>query len=174
MLVTIVSGATEVDRAPNASSIVVHADRSKLVEVTFVVDCTGTRLPLTSVKAITNPPPPEGTGRTYIVGSLPEIGSWAPNTISMSDDGSTLGDETANDNFWTFRMLVPPLTSVNYKYTIGSPGDGWGASEEYPLTNRGFEVSDSNGDTKMLLHDVFADRPEPSGSIPPMTQFINP
>jgi hypothetical protein len=172
-LVTTGTGAAEVDRAPNQNASIVHADRSKMVEVTFVVDCTGSRLALTAVKAIDNLPPPAGTGKTFIVGSLTEIGNWTPNSVAMWDDG-TNGDETASDNFWTFRMLVPPLTSVNYKYTIGTMGDGWGPTEEYPLTNRGFSVEDLNGDSKMLLRDVFADRPEPSGALPPMTILSNP
>lgn len=176
MLVSLITtGGTpaEVDRAPNQNALVIHADRSKMVEITFVMDATGSRLALTAVKAIDNPPPPTGDGVAYIVGSLPELANWTPNTVAMWDDG-TNGDESAHDNFWTFRLLVPPLTSVNYKYTIGHKGDGWGPTEEYPLTNRGFEVKDLNGDGKMLIRDVFADRPEPSGSLPTMTVITNP
>jgi alpha-amylase/alpha-mannosidase (GH57 family) len=172
MVVTAVSGTTEVDRAPNLNAVLIHSDRSRMVEVTFVADCTGNRLPLTKVKNIDNPPPPTGTGRVFIVGNLPETGNWAPNTIPMFDDG-TNGDETAQDNFWTFRMLVPPMTSVQYKYTIGITGQSWGATEEYPLTNRGFVAADENGDGKVVIHDVFADRPEPSGSLPGLTQMTN-
>lgn len=176
MLTTVVTtgtGAAEVDRAPNQNALVVHADRSKLVEITFVLDCTGNRLPLTAVKPIDNPVPPAGTGKAFIVGNLPELANWTPSSVQMFDDG-TNGDESAGDNFWTFRLLVPPMTSVQYKYTIGNAGDGWGPSEEYPLTNRGFEAKDLNGDGKMLVRDVFADRPEPSGSLPPLTTIENP
>jgi hypothetical protein len=70
-------------------------------------------------------------------------------------------------------MLVPPLTDVQYKYTIGHSGDGWGPTEEYPLTNRGLTITDRNGDRKMEIHDVFADRPEPSGSMSMMSQVAN-
>jgi alpha-amylase/alpha-mannosidase (GH57 family) len=176
MLISVVTtGGTpgEVDRAPNQNAFVVHADRSKMVEVTFVMDGTGNKLALDAVKSIDNKLPPAGTGKAFIVGNLPELANWSPNTVTMYDDG-TNGDESAGDNFWTFRMLVPPLTSVQYKYTIGTMGAGWGPTEEYPLTNRGFVVNDLNGDGKMVLHDVFADRPEPSGSLPPLTSITNP
>ncbi|MBM4320372.1 MAG: hypothetical protein FJ125_10525, partial [Deltaproteobacteria bacterium] len=48
----------EVDRAPNRNAIVLFSDRSLLVELTLVLDATGTRLPLTAHKAIDDPPPP--------------------------------------------------------------------------------------------------------------------
>lgn len=172
MIVTAVSGTTEVDRAPNLNAIAIHADRSKMVEVTFVVDCTGSRLPITAFKAIDNPPPPAGTGKVFIVGNLTELANWTPNTIQMFDDG-TNGDEAAGDNSWTFRMLVPPMTSIQYKYTIGEANQGWGPTEEYPLTNRGFVARDEDGDGKVVIRDVFADRPEPSGSLPELTQMTN-
>jgi hypothetical protein len=173
-IVTTSGTAAEVDRAPNQNAIVVHADRSKLVEVTFIVDCTGNKVALEAVKGITNKPPPAGDGKAFIVGSTPEIGNWVPNVIPMFDDGMTHGDESANDNFWTFRLLVQPMTMLNYKYTIGKMGDGWGPTEEYPLTNRGIEVRDANGDGKMVVRDVFADRPEPSGAAAKLTTITNP
>ncbi|MCK6547108.1 hypothetical protein L6R52_14760 [Myxococcota bacterium] len=168
------SNGQELDRLPNVGSVVLAVDRTQLVEVTFVLDATGSRLALDAVKPITNPPPPRGTGRAFIVGSLEPLGNWTPNSIPMADDGATHGDAVAGDNLWTFRMVVPPLTEVNYKYTIGSAGDGWGPTEEYPLTNRGFEVRDLDGDLKMVLRDVFADRPDPSGSLPARTEVTNP
>ncbi len=174
MVVTAGSSTAELDRFPNANATVLFQDRSRMVEVTFILDATGTKLPLTAVKPIDNPPPPAGTGKAFIVGSLAELGNWKPNSIGMSDDGTTLGDATALDNYWTFRLLVPPLTAVNYKYTIGKLDDGWGASEEFPLTNRGFTVDDTNGDGKMVIVDVFADRPDPSGSMGARTTYTNP
>ncbi len=174
LLVTASAVGTELDRAPNLNSIVLFSDRTALVEVTFVVDATGTQLALDAVKAIANPVPPKGTGKVFIVGSVAELGNWTPNSIAMSDDGATLGDQTAGDNLWTFRLSVAPGTELNYKYTMGNAGDGWSPTEEYPLTNRGFEVKDTDGDRKMVLHDVFADRPDPSGTLPPRTQVIDP
>ncbi|MBI4817820.1 MAG: hypothetical protein HY791_16285 [Deltaproteobacteria bacterium] len=174
MLMTITAAGEELDRAPNLNSLVLSPDRSTLVEVTLILDATGSRLPLEFVKPIDNPPPPEGTGRAFIVGNLPEIGSWVPNTVSMVDDGATLGDTFAGDNYWTFQMFLPPLTGVQYKYTIGTMGDGWGPTEEYPLTNRGFVVRDTDSDGKVVVRDVFADRPNPSGGMGALSTFDNP
>lgn len=167
------AAGAEVDRAPNANSVVMRVDQSKLVEVTFILDATGSKLALNAVKPIDNPVPPAGTGKVFIVGAGPELANWTPNTIQMFDDG-TNGDATAGDNMWTYKISVPPGTSVQYKYTIGSAGQGWGPTEEYPLTNRAFEVKDTNADGKMVVSDVFADRPEPSGTLPPLTRILNP
>ena len=167
------AGGQERDRFPNFNGLVLAPDRTLMVEVTFVLDATGVRLPLSAVKPIDNLPPPRGNGAAFIVGNQAALGNWTPNTIPMSDDGAMNGDMTAQDNYWTFRMLVPPLTDVQYKYTIGHSGDGWGPTEEYPLTNRGLTITDRNGDRKMEIHDVFADRPEPSGSMSMMSQVAN-
>jgi alpha-amylase/alpha-mannosidase (GH57 family) len=175
MLVTAVATTgTELDRAPNLNSIVVAADRSLLVEVTLILDATGSEIPLNAVNSIANPPPPAGTGKAFIVGNQPALANWTPNSIQMADDGTTHGDTTAGDNLWTFRMLVPPATELNYKYTIGAQGQGWGGTEEYPLTNRGLLVSDTNSNRKMVIKDIFADRPEPSGSLGPQTEITDP
>lgn len=174
MVITVVEGGREIDRAPASGTVVLASDRSQLVEVTLVVDVTGARLAIDAVKAIDDPPPPRGTGEVFIVGNQAEIGNWTPNSVAMSDDGETLGDKTAHDNLWTFRLLVPPGTDLQYKYTIGHAGQGWGPTEEYPLTNRGLVVKDLDGNRKLELHDVFADRPDPSGSIPEMTEIADP
>jgi hypothetical protein len=153
-----------------------------MVEVTFILDATGTRLPLTAVKNIANPVPPAGTGVAYIVGAPMQanadaLGNWTPNKISMYDDGATDGDATAGDNFWTFKVLAVPGEHISYKYTIGNADQttpqSWNPTEEYPLTNRGLDVTDHNGDRKMVIHDVFADRPDPSDTKASMTVISN-
>lgn len=174
LLVALTLAGRALDAAPNTGSIVLALDRTALVEVTFVLDCTGARLPLTAVKPIDNPPPPAGTGSAFIVGNKDALGQWSPNTVPMADDGVTHGDQQAGDNFWTFQLLIAPLEDVQYKYTIGSAGEGWGPTEEYPLTNRGFVVRDLDGDRRMVLRDVFADRPDPSGTLPGRTEITNP
>jgi len=174
LLIVATEAGEELDRVPALNGVVVFQDRSLLVEVTIVLDATGERLPLDAVKAIDNPPPPAGTGTAFIVGNLPELASWTPNTVPMADDGETHGDETAGDNLWTFRLSVPPLSELQYKFTIGSEGEGWGPTEEFPLTNRGLLVSDANGDLLMKVVDVFADRPDPSGSMGDLTEIANP
>ncbi len=172
-VITAVDAGVEFDRAPNANSLVVFVDRSRLVEVTFVLDATGDRVALDAVSTINNPPPPAGTGTVFIVGNLAELGNWTPNQVAMADDGTSFGDAQANDNRWTFRLLVAPMADVQYKYTIGSAGESWVATEEFPLTNRGFLATDRNDDRKMVVEDVFADRPDPSGSLAPMTTVSN-
>ncbi|RME53150.1 MAG: hypothetical protein D6795_05790 [Deltaproteobacteria bacterium] len=160
------------DLAPNANSKVLFPDPENFIEVTFEVDCTGERIPIDRYVDIANPPPPAGTGRAFIVGNRDNLGNWTPNTIALYDDG-THGDATPGDNLWTGRFFFSPLTEVQYKYTIGSEGEGWANTEEFPLTNRGFTVNDRNGDKKMWIRDIFADRPDPSGTLGPNTEIVN-
>lgn len=173
LLVVVSENDGEIDRLPNGNSLVLFPDRLSLVELTFVVDVRGTRIALDAVSNVANPPAPAGTGTVFIVGELPAFGNWTPNVVAMADDGDTYGDAVAGDNLWTFSTQVSPLTDVQYKYTIGGEGEGWGGTEEFPLTNRGFIVSDRNGDRQMELHDVFADRPAPSGSLADLTEVVN-
>src|SRR5512140_572564 len=173
MLITAVAAGTELDRAHNLNSIVVLNDRSLMVEITFILDATGTKLPLNAVKPIDNPTPPAGTGKAFIVGNRLDLGNWVPNTVQMYDDG-TNGDETAGDNFWTYTIQASPGENIQYKFTIGNAGQGWGPTEEYPMTNRGFDANDTNGNRRMIIRDVFADRPESSGSLGNLAEVLDP
>ena len=53
---------------------------------------------------------PAGTGPVYIAGSLPELGPWHP-------DGRRLEGEGPDR---TVRLTVPPGTTFEYKFTLGS------------------------------------------------------
>ena len=83
------------------------------------------------------------TSAIYIVGNLPELGAWQPNTVVMYDDG-THGDSKAKDGLWTLELQLPMGAEVQYKYTnSGTPGV-WQPSEEFSFANRVFTVDTIN------------------------------
>jgi len=139
------------------------------VEVVFEVDATGSQIPLNSYVTLTDPPPPGGTGVLHVAGNLQGLGQWTPNSVSMRDDG-VYPDATAADGKWTFALTTSCGSDVQYKYTCGHGGDGWAGTEEYPLTNRGYKLPPNC--SKVILRDVFADRPEPSGTLGPLTDTV--
>ncbi|HXX64572.1 MAG TPA: carbohydrate-binding module family 20 domain-containing protein [Bacteroidota bacterium] len=76
----------------------------------------------------------------YIVGNLPALGNWAPNTVMMHDDGQG-GDETPGDGIWTYRTEVPAGIEIQYKYTnSGAPGQ-WVPGEEFPVRHRTITIA---------------------------------
>jgi hypothetical protein len=160
-------GNSATDRAPNLGSITVFADVTKLVEVVFELDATGSQIPLSEYVSIQNPPPPLGEGAASIVGNQTVFGNWTPNSVFMSDDG-VAPDAVANDNIWTIGFPFPPGTDLQYKYTVGVTGASWGGTEEYPLTNRAYTVP-TDGTQGVRLRDIFADRPDPSGTMAKLT-----
>ncbi len=157
-----VDGDEVVDLAPNLGTQIVFADPTRLVEVILELDATGDILPLDNFINIADPPPPAGTGIPSIVGNQTQFGNWSPNTVFMKDDG-VAPDTTAGDGIWTLGFPFVPGSGLQYKYTIGKTGDSWGGTEEYPLTNRGYTVP-VDGTRRIRIRDIFADRPEPSGS----------
>ena len=75
----------------------------------------------------------------YVVGGIPNLGNWSPNTISLFDDG-THGDRVAQDSIWSLEVRLPEGETILYKYTnSGEPGV-WDDSEEFPSANRQVEV----------------------------------
>jgi hypothetical protein len=85
-----------------------------------------------------------------------EMGAWDPNLVPMFDDG-TNGDEVAGDNIWTKTFVMPRNARVSYKYTWGTPGEGWNDTEEWPGNERWLEIVDVNGDNFIRRRDSFAD-----------------
>jgi hypothetical protein len=75
------------------------------------------------------------TKAIYIVGNLPAMGAWQPNTVMMRDDGSG-GDAKAGDGIWTFVAEVPLKTEVQYKYTNSGTAGQWTPGEEFAARNR--------------------------------------
>ncbi|MBU0691172.1 AAA family ATPase [bacterium] len=91
----------------------------------------------------------------YVVGSIPELGEWTPNTVQLHDDG-THGDEVAGDGIWTLELEIPAGVEIQYKYTnSGEPGR-WEWSEEFALAFREFTAEE--GDTVLELRSVFGER----------------
>lgn len=156
------------DRAPNLTGKLVFEDVTNLVYVTFEVDVTGNQVALDTYGPINNPPQPKGKGTVYIVGNQDKLGNWIPNKVALRDDG-VAPDLKAWDGIWTGTFGFMPGTLLRYKYTIGLPTDEnkWSGTEEFPLTERGFEVTKDPACKKMKVRDIFADRPQPSGTLGP-------
>ena len=92
------------------------------------------------------------------------LGNWVPNKVPMYDDG-THGDSVAGDGIWSIALALPywaakgsdPGVRIAYKFTYGSPGQGWTESEEFPGNQRLLELVDVNGDRRISRFDWFAD-----------------
>jgi alpha-amylase/alpha-mannosidase (GH57 family) len=84
----------------------------------------------------------------YLVGNLPELGQWNPNTIRMN--------QSEERGVWTVTLHLPVGADVEYKFTnSGLPG-GWIPGEEFPVNNRRVFITGDTGDT-LLIRDVFGD-----------------
>ena len=53
---------------------------------------------------------PEGTGTVYLTGNLPQLGPWRPDGLALSGQGTSR----------TASVTVPPGTTFEYKFTLGS------------------------------------------------------
>jgi hypothetical protein len=95
------------------------------------------------------------------------LGNWVPNQVAMTDDG-TGGDEVKGDRIYTLVLDLPfvPIDEssptgagvrVGYKYTYGTPGQGWTDSEEWPGNQRLLELVDVSGDGLVVRRDAFGD-----------------
>ncbi len=161
-------GDTVIDTAPYGETKVVFDDLTTMIYVTFECDATGTLLPLTTYTALGTLPPPGGNGIVYIAGEQDVLENWNPNKLPLVDNGEA-PDEVAGDGKWTATFGIAPGTLLKYKYTIGLPKDegNWSGTEEFPLTERGLEITVNPTIKKIKIHDVFADRPNPSGTMGP-------
>jgi alpha-amylase/alpha-mannosidase (GH57 family) len=171
IFVVAAEGDQVIDTSPYAGSKVIFDDITTLVYVTFEVDVSGTLLPVDAYVSIENPPPPAGKGIVYIAGNQDVMGNWIPNKIPLIDSGQA-PDKTAGDQVWTGTFGFAPGTMLRYKYTSGLPKDEakWPGTEEFPLTERGLDVTQEPGCNSMLVQDVFADRPNPTGTSGPNTE----
>lgn len=156
------------DRAPNLTGKMVFEDVTNLVYVAFEVDVTGSQVALDTYGPIKNPPPPKGKGIVYIAGNQDKLANWIPNKVALRDDG-VAPDLVAGDGVWSGVFGFMPGTLLRYKYTIGIPTDEgkWSGTEEFPLTERGFDVTKDPSCKKMKVRDIFADRPQPTGTLGP-------
>ena len=53
---------------------------------------------------------PQGTGKVYLAGSLPQLGPWRPDALPLAGEGR---ERTAE-------VTAPPGTTLEYKFTLGS------------------------------------------------------
>ena len=156
------------DLAPSLEARMLVEDPTAATFITFSCDASGkSGIAIDTFGPISNPPPPKGKGIVYIAGNDPKLGmkaKWVPNKVALRDDGKE-GDQTAGDNVWSGVFAFPKGASIKYKYTIGLPANEgqWGGTEEFPLTERGLEVTKDPTKKKMKVADVFADRPQVSG-----------
>jgi lysophospholipase L1-like esterase len=66
----------------------------------------------------------ERAGPASITGADPQLGSYAPNTALLHDDG-THGDERAGDGVWSLEATFPRGARVFYVYTAGGRRGAW-------------------------------------------------
>jgi hypothetical protein len=109
----------------------------------------------------------------YITGNQDALENWVPNKLPLRDDGKA-PDAVAGDFKWTGTFAFSPGTILRYKYTAGLPAQegNWSQSEEFPLTERGYEVPADPATKKVTLKDCFADRPQPTGTLGPKTVVV--
>jgi len=70
---------------------------------------------------------PDGTDTVYLAGNLPVLGPWRPDGMAMSGDGR---ERTA-------RVQVPPGTTFEYKFTLGTwDREALGAAGTVPPNHR--------------------------------------
>ena len=138
--------------------------------MTFEVDATQDVVPMNQFTDLITYPPPFGNGIMFITGNQDGLGNWVPNKVALLDDGNA-PDEVANDGKWTRTFGFAPGTLLRWKYTSGlntNEGSWWG-TEEFPLTERGYDVPLDPTVKKVIIRETFADRPAPSGTLAPMT-----
>ncbi len=180
ILVVASEGTTDIDIAPNVMGQKLFEDVTSLVYLTFECDVSGSVVPIDTYVELCTPPPPAGNGIVYIAGNQASLGQqtttegveWVPNKIPLIDNGET-PDEAAGDRKWTSTFTFPRGTLLRWKYTIGLPrNEGhWECTEEYPMTERGLTVPMNPQLFKMVLHEAFADRPQPTGTLAPNTRL---
>ena len=141
-----------------------------VVTMIFMVDATGDTIALDTYTAGIQSPPADGRALS-IAGNHVSLGDWSPNSIWMKDDG-VAPDQVAGDNIWTYQIQALAGADLRYKYTCGSAADEgtWSGSEEFPLYERGYTVPQDGVTHRVTIHDIFADRPMPSGTMGPNSQ----
>ncbi len=168
------SGSKSADLAPSIDSKPLVDDPTLAVYVTFVCDVTEkSGIALTTFGDLCSLPQPKGSGIVYIAGNDPKLGmkaKWVPNKIALRDDGKE-GDAVAGDGKWSIVVPFSKGTALKYKYTVGVPSNEgqWGCTEEFPLTERGLDITKDPTKNKMKVEDIFADRPQPTGLPGPKT-----
>lgn len=143
--------AAALDAAVDASLVPIVCDPSQLL-VMFTVDVSGQAKDGNGAPQFIRQPPKEGKVFLGITldptspvpdsaGALrPRLTPNDPAT-EMFDDGSH-GDEQAADGVFTTTLALPRGMRVLYKYTNGSPNEGFTGTEEWPGNARILVVED--------------------------------
>ena len=170
LMVVAVEGGADIDLAPSLGPKTVFDDPTNVVYVTFECDATGQKVPIDTYTTLTTPP--SAGGIVYISGNHDKLQQWIPNKVPMLDNG-VAPDLVAGDGIWTLTVPFAPGTLLRYKYTIGLPKDEgkWSGTEEFPLTERGLDVTKDPAQKQMRVGDVFADRPQPTGTQGKLTKI---
>jgi hypothetical protein len=168
-----VDNGAVVDTAPNLGSKIIFQDETNQIFITFEVDTSGKEVPLDKYGEIANPTPPQGKGIAFITGNQDNLCDWVPNKCALVDDGKA-PDAVAGDKIWTGTFKFAPGTLLRWKYTVGTNSDEgkWSKTEEFPLTERGYDVPLDPTVKKVTIQDIFADRPMPTGTLGPGTKVI--
>ena len=161
------------EAAVDASLVPLVCDPSR-IRAMFVVDVTGQGKDGNGAPQFMRQPVKEGKvflGITLDADSpVPDsAGVLRPRLVpndpatEMHDDG-TGGDEVAGDNFFTVTIDLPRGMDVLYKYTNGSPGEGFTGTEEWPGNVRLLRVDDvitssasGQPDCLVIRRDSFGD-----------------
>ncbi|MEW5852748.1 MAG: Ig-like domain-containing protein [Myxococcota bacterium] len=160
-------------KAVDAVGVPVICDQSR-VRVMFSVDVSGQGLDGNGKKQFIRQAPKEGRvflGITLDPSSpVPDSARAMKSRLTPNDpdtemfDDATHGDEVAGDQVFTTTIVLPRGMRVIYKYTDGSPGEGYTGTEEWPGNARILEIKDvitGNPDGKpdclVVRRDSFGD-----------------
>ena len=89
----------------------------------------------------------------YIMGNKLELANWAPDRVSMYDDG-THGDTSSGDGIWSLAFAFPEGAWIEYRY-VNSGRDEASGTKGSAVAKRILIVSDPDGDGKQVVRDVF-------------------
>lgn len=139
------------EAAVDASLVPIVCDPSQVL-VMFAVDVSGTAKDGNGAPQFIRQPPKEG--RVFLGITLDPLspvpdsaGALRPRltpndpATELLDDG-TGGDEVAGDQVFTSTLALPRGMRVLYKYTDGSPNEGFTGTEEWPGNARILQVDD--------------------------------
>lgn len=161
------------EAAVDASLVPIVCDPSQLL-VMFTVDVSGQAKDGNGAPQFIRQPPKEGKVFLGItldpVSPVPDsAGALRPRltpndpATEMRDDG-TGGDEVAGDQVFTTTLALPRGMRVLYKFTDGSPNEGFTGTEEWPGNARILQVDDAltssasgQPDCLLVRRDSFGD-----------------
>lgn len=174
--------AASLEAAVDASLVPIVCDPSQLL-VMFAVDASGAAKDGNGAPQFIRQPPKEGKvflGITLDPSSpVPDSAGvlrprLTPNdpATEMKDDG-TGGDELAGDQVFTVTVPLPRNIRVLYKYTDGSPNEGFTGTEEWPGNARILVVEDVLTGAQTGTPDCLVVRRDSFGDESSNKNFVN-